>query len=98
MVHVLVRHKVANFSRWKEAFDSHVIARQRAGEIAFHIFHDLENANDIFLLFDWQSADQAKKFMSSSELRERMQHAGVEGVPEIHYLEDARAVHRSAAD
>ncbi len=98
MVHVLVRHKVANFSRWKEAFDSHVIARQRAGEIGFHVFHNVENTNDVFLLFDWESVDQAKKFMSSGELRERMQQAGVEGIPEIQYLEDARAVHRSAAD
>lgn len=98
MVHVLVHHKVADFNRWKEAFDAHIIARKRAGEIGFHVFHNMQDARDIFLLLDWESADQAKKFMSSVELRERMQQAGVEGTPEIQYLEDARAVHRSAAD
>jgi heme-degrading monooxygenase HmoA len=98
MVHVLVRHKVADFNRWKLAFDTHVIARQHAGETGFHVFHNLENANDIFLMLDWESADQARKFMDSSELRERMQQAGVEGIPEIQYLEDARSIHRSAAD
>jgi hypothetical protein len=98
MVHVLVHHKVADFNRWKEAFDTHIIARKRAGEIGFHVFHNMEDARDLFLLLDWESVDQAKKFMSSGELRERMQQAGVEGIPEIQYLEDARSVHRSAAD
>ncbi len=98
MVHVLVRHKVADFNRWKEAFDTHVIARKRAGEISFHVFHNLEDSHDIFLLLDWESADAARKFMTSSELRDRMQQAGVLGPPEIQYLEDARAVHRSSAD
>lgn len=98
MVHVLVRHRVADFNRWKEAFDTHVIARKRAGEINFHIFHNMEDAHDIFLLFDWSNGDDAKKFMTSGELRDRMQQAGVQGVPEIQYLEDARAVHRSSAD
>lgn len=98
MVHVLVRHKVADFNRWKQAFDTHVVERKRAGEIAFHIFHNMQDPQDIFLLLDWESAEQAKKFMSSNELRERMLQAGVQGTPDIQYLEDARAVHRSAAD
>jgi quinol monooxygenase YgiN len=98
MVYVLVRHKVADFNRWKEAFDADATARKRAGEIAFHVFRSMADASDLFLLLDWESADQAKKFMSSGELRERMQQAGVEGIPEIQYLEDARTVHRSAAD
>lgn len=98
MVHVLVRHKVADFNRWKEAFDTHVTARKRAGELSFHVFHNLEDSHDLFLLFDWSSAEEAKKFMNSSELRDRMRQAGVQGTPEIQYLEDARAVHRSSAD
>ena len=98
MVHVLVRHKVADFPRWKDAFDSHVLARRRAGEISFRLFHSLEDANDLTLLFDWESADAARKFMTSSELGQRMQEAGVQGAPEVQYLEDVRSVHRTSAD
>ena len=32
MVHVLVRHKVADYNRWKQAFDSHLNTRKHAGE------------------------------------------------------------------
>jgi heme-degrading monooxygenase HmoA len=98
MVHVLVRHKVADYGRWKESFDSHLGARKRAGEVGFRLFHSLDDPHEIFVMMDWESADEARKFLTSSELRERMQNAGVQGEPEVRYLEDVRAVHRSAAD
>lgn len=98
MVHVLVRHKVADYNRWKEAFDSHLTVRKRAGETGCHLFHNLEDPRDIFLLSDWLNADDARKFMSSDELRDAMKKAGVVGAPEVQYLEDARSVHRTSAD
>ena len=98
MVHVLVRHKVSDFTRWKAAFDSDLSARKHAGETGFRLFHHLDDPLDIFLLLDWESAEQARKFMNSSQLQDRMQQAGVLGTPHIEYLEDVRAVHRSSAD
>lgn len=98
MMHVLVRHKVADYNRWKEAFDSHLAARKRAGETGFRVFHSVEDPREIILLLDWETVEEARKFMNSNELREAMQKAGVQGTPEIQYVEDARALHRSAAD
>ena len=98
MVHVLVRHKVADYNRWKEAFDSHLNTRKRAGETGFRLFHNVEDTQEIFLLLDWQSSEEARKFMASDELRDAMAKAGVVGAPEIQYLEDARSVHRTSAD
>ena len=98
MVHVLIRHKVADYSRWKQVFDSHLNTRKRAGEVACQLFHNVEDPRELFLLMDWQTVEEARKFMDSAELRQRMQEAGVQGAPEIQYLEDARSVHRSAAD
>ena len=98
MVHVLIRHKVADFPRWKTAFDSHVLERRRGGEISCRLFHSVDDLNDITLLVEWESADAARKFMMSADLRQRMQEAGVQDTPEVRYLEDVRSVHRSAAD
>lgn len=98
MVHVLLRHKVSDYANWKSTFDSHLSARKRAGETGFRIFHNLENPHDLFLLLDWESAEAARKFMTSEDLRSAMQKAGVIGPPEVQYLEDVRAVHRSSAD
>ena len=50
------------------------------------------------LLLDWESKEEARKFMSSDELRSAMEKAGVVGAPEVQYLEDVRSVYRSSAD
>jgi heme-degrading monooxygenase HmoA len=98
MVHVLIRHKVADYGRWKEAFDSDLTNRKRAGEIGYQVLHSIDDPREIVVLSDWQTIEEARKFMSSGELHQRMKDAGVQGSPDIHYLEDARAVHRTAAD
>jgi len=98
MVHVLLRHKVSDYNRWKEAFDSHLAIRKRAGETGCRLFHGADDPRDLFLLLDWESVDEARKFLTSTELRDAMQKAGVVGTPEIQYLEDVRSVHRSSAD
>jgi heme-degrading monooxygenase HmoA len=98
MVHVLIRHKVSDYSRWKEAFDAQLSLRKRAGETGYHLFHNVEDARDVFLLLDWPTAEEARKFMNSEELRGVMEKAGVVGAAEVQYLEDARSVHRTSAD
>ena len=40
------------------------------------------------LFFDWESVEQARKFMNSDDLRKAMQQAGVEGAPDVQYIED----------
>jgi len=98
MVHVLLRHKVADFNRWKESFDSHLNARMHAGELGFRLFQSVEDPRDVTLLLDWDSVEHARRFIGSDELRTRMQEAGVVGAPDVQYIEDARVVRRSSAD
>ena len=90
MMHVLIRHKVADYNRWKEAFDSHLNNRKRAGETGFRLFHSIEDPRELFLLTDWNSLTEARDFMSSDELKDTMEKAGVIGAPDVQYLEDAR--------
>ena len=71
MMHVLVRHKVSDYNRWKDAFDSHLTTRKRAGETGFRVFHNVDDPREVVLLLDWESIEEARKFMTSDELRER---------------------------
>jgi len=98
MIHVLLRHKVADFNRWKESFDSHLNTRMHAGELGFRLFQSVDDPRDVTILLDWDSVEHARQFMGSEDLRSRMQQAGVVGTPEVHYVEDARAVRRTSAD
>ena len=98
MVHVMVRHKVADYARWKEAFDSHLSVRKHAGETGSHVYHSVDDPRDLVVELHFQTIEEARKFMNSDALRQRMKDAGVQGTPEVQYLEDARAVYRTSAD
>jgi len=98
MIHVVVRHKVADFSRWKEAFDEHLGLRKAGGEINHHLFLSVDDPRDITIVMDWDGLERARRFVASDDLKQAMQKAGVLGEPEIRFLEDAMTVRRSAAD
>jgi quinol monooxygenase YgiN len=98
MVHVIVRHKVSEYNRWKAAFDAHLNTRMHAGEVGFRLFQNVDDPREVTLLLDWDTTEHARKFMASDELRKTMQQAGVIGDPDIQYVEDVRMVRRTAAD
>ena len=87
MIHVLIRHKVKNYSSWKLVFDQFIETRRAGGEIAFSIFHPSEEPNHLFLLFEWDNLANANQFIGSSQLKEAMQEGGVTESPEIQFLE-----------
>ena len=98
MVHVIVRHKVADYSRWKESFDAHLNARKAAGETEARVMVSVDDPREVTLFFNWDSLDRARRFLVSDDLKQAMKLAGVLGEPDVRFLEDARTVRRSAAD
>ena len=89
MLHVLARHKVEDYSAWKRTFDAAADLRRKSGEQSFLILHPNGDPNDLVLLFEWDTAVNARKFMESKELRQAMQESGVIGTPAIELLEKA---------
>jgi hypothetical protein len=51
MPYLLVRHKVADFSKWKPTYDAHLGARQKAGLKEEHLLRNTETPNEVVLLF-----------------------------------------------
>ena len=98
MVNVLVRHKVQDFERWKGTFDSFLNMRKAGGELNYRIFHQHGNASEIVLLLDYSTLEAAKEFMASDGLKKAMAEAGVSGSPDITFLDEVRALRRTAAD
>jgi hypothetical protein len=86
MTYVLVRHKVADFSKWKPVYDAHLGARQKAGLEEKYLLRNMENANETIILFEAEDVEKAKEFASSSDLRETMQKSGVIDKPDIYFL------------
>ncbi len=98
MIQVLVHHEVADYNSWRSVFDASLDFRHEGGECSCRIFRKAGNPNDLTLLFEWDNLEKARHYMTSDELRKKMQQAGVSGVPEIQYLAEMYTVRRSAAD
>jgi hypothetical protein len=85
-MHMLVRHKVADFANWKPVYDAHLPARQKAGLKEEHLFRNAEDPNEVLLLFSMEDVDKAKTFAASDDLREAMSKAGVSDKPDVYFL------------
>jgi heme-degrading monooxygenase HmoA len=87
MAYLLIHHKVADFEKWKAAFDKHEIARKEAGLAELHLLRAVADPNDVVILFRASDLNKARAFARSDELKTAMQRAGVVGVPVIVELE-----------
>lgn len=86
-MHLLVRHEVADFAKWKPADEDDLAARQKAGLKEIHLWRNVENPNEVILLFSAEDPDKAKAFAALDDRRRAMQKAGVCGEPDVYFLE-----------
>ena len=87
MPYLLVRHKVADFSKWKPTYDSHLPARQKAGLKEVHLLRNADDPNELVLLFEAEDVQKARDFAASADLKETMQRSGVVDRPDAYFLE-----------
>lgn len=88
MPYVLIRHKVKDYKTWKPVFDEHGKMRKSSGSKGGKVFRNYDDPTEVFILLQWDTRENAQKFMKSDEVRETMHHAGVLGQPAIFYLDE----------
>lgn len=86
MAVLAVRHTVADFDAWKQGFDANEDARRRHHCQNHRVLRD---GNDILVVLDFPSADDASAFAADPSLKEAMQHSGVQGPPDVSFRNDA---------
>lgn len=86
MTNLMIRHRVNDFSVWKKEFDLFAKTRKSSGEKSFQIFRPEEDAENLHIMFQWDNAANARKFLDSPVLRDTMQKAGVIEDPEIKFF------------
>ena len=86
MTLVLIRHKVANYAKWKRAVRNFAKFRKASGEKCFKVFRASNSPNDLSVLCRWSTPAKVKKFVKSAELRKAMKAAGVVSKPEVRYF------------
>ena len=88
MPSMFIKHSVADYAKWKPAFDEHEASRREHGFTAHSLHRDADDPNVIIVAFRVSDLNRAKEFASSEELRSAMERAGVQGPPEIWFAED----------
>lgn len=84
---MLIRHKVKNFTTWKEGYDGHAPKRADAGLTEKYLLRGTHAPNEVVILFEAGDIDRAQAFAASADLRETMQGLGVIDTPDIYFLD-----------
>ena len=92
MATMIVKHKVADFGKWKSVFDSMRGEHVAHGWIGHEVLRDENDGNLVTIVNRMKSLDQAKAYGQSPELKEAMHRAGVVSAPEIQFLNDEEVV------
>lgn len=89
MPHVLIRHKIANYAKWKRAVHAAKAFRKASGEKSFRCYRSSASPNLVTVVCNWSTAAKMKKFIKSAELRKAMRGAGVVSKPEVQFFSKA---------
>jgi heme-degrading monooxygenase HmoA len=92
MVAVIVRHRVADFDRWKPVFDGHGAARRSHGAIGHHLYRSTADPQEVIIVNTFKDAAGAQAFIDDPSLPEAMQRAGVADKPDIYLTEQVEVV------
>jgi quinol monooxygenase YgiN len=80
---LLVRHRVQDYGAWRTVYESVEGLRRQHGCTGADVMVDPGDKQDVFVLHQFPTVDQAQAFAGSSELRDAMGRAGVVGPPRI---------------
>ena len=86
---VFIRHKVANFRKWKAVFDAHAEVRRARGCQAIHVFRRADNPKELVVMMTWSDLGKAREFMVSDDLAAMLAEIPVsDRAPDVYLLEE----------
>jgi len=85
---VLIRHRVADFDKWIQAYRRHEHARSAAGAVGSVVGQAEGDPNEVVINIEFKDMESAKAFMNSADLAQTMKRAGVLESATIYYLDN----------
>ena len=84
---IAVRHPVADFAAWHVVYSELEPLRNQYGCTAKKVMRAPDDANDVFILHEFPTVEQATAFVNDPGLKAGMEKAGVSGPPRIEIFE-----------
>ena len=88
MAHMFVRVTVEDYATFREAYDHAEAIRQSAGSTGNTVYQAIDNPNEVTVRIEFPTADAAREYSTSQELRECMQEVGVQGPPTVWFVNE----------
>jgi heme-degrading monooxygenase HmoA len=88
MQKVIMILKVKDYEEWKWVYENNTVDRKMHGSKEVQIYRNREDPNEIVLIAKWDNIDNAREFFESSDLKNRMQDAGIIGEATIYYVDE----------
>jgi quinol monooxygenase YgiN len=82
-VRLFVRHEVNDYVAWRKIYNEFDKTRRNLGVTAQAVYRLPDNPNDVTVIHDFKSMEQARAFIASPDLKTAMDKAGVKGNPQI---------------
>jgi hypothetical protein len=90
MVYIHVQHTVADYAKWRVAFDNHKATRLSFGATGVEqVYRGVEDPNAITAFTEWKSVEDAQRFAQDPGLKEAMAAGGVTSAPTVQFLNRA---------
>jgi hypothetical protein len=83
---MIVKHKVADYAKWKPGYDAHDSVRLANGLHSYVIARGVDDSNLVLVAMIMDDVDKAKAMAADPGLKDVMKKAGVVGAPEIDYI------------
>ena len=83
---LIIKHKVANYAKWKLLYDAHDSTRLAYGLHNYVVSRGIDDTNMVMVALRMDDAAKAKTFSALPDLKARMQKGGVLGVPSFNFV------------
>jgi hypothetical protein len=83
---LMVQHRVEDYEKWKVVYDNHEGTRDEYGVKEKYVLRNIEDMNQVTILFEIADISRSKEFIHSKSLQEAMEKAGILGEPEFVFL------------
>jgi hypothetical protein len=88
-VTAVVQHRVADYDTWRKAYDGFGDVQKAGGVTRQSVYRSNDDPSNVMVIHGFATAADAQAFLAGTELRDTMQHAGVQGQPRIEIYQDA---------
>jgi hypothetical protein len=87
MTHLLCRQRVTDFERWRTVFDSHAAAQRAASLRVQHVWRNVDDPDEVFMLFEVTDLARARAFVTSADVPKAVQDSGATERADVFFLQ-----------